>query len=77
MRDVLQAVPNKVCADMNRQLDAPFDTKEVKTALFRMYPTKAPGPDGYTQYLTYKHSPIQPLRLGAALSFLSVIGISA
>jgi hypothetical protein len=27
-------------------LDAPFEMSEIKTALFEMYPTKAPGQDG-------------------------------
>ena len=32
---------------MNEMLNAPFDTKEMKGAPFEMYPTKAPGPDGF------------------------------
>jgi hypothetical protein len=28
-------------------LDAPFEMKEVKAALFEMFPTKAPSPDGF------------------------------
>ncbi|KAK1606371.1 hypothetical protein QYE76_030044 [Lolium multiflorum] len=32
---------------MNEQLDRPFSNEEVKAALFEMYPTKAPGPDGF------------------------------
>jgi hypothetical protein len=47
MREVLDAVPVKVIANMNLMLDAPFATEEVKIALFEMYPTKAPGPDGF------------------------------
>jgi hypothetical protein len=50
MDEVLRLVPVKVCASMNAMLDAPFDTVEVKTALFEMYPTKAPGPDGFTAH---------------------------
>jgi hypothetical protein len=32
---------------MNRKLNSDFEAKEVKTALFEMYPTKLPGPDGF------------------------------
>jgi hypothetical protein len=45
--EVLDTVPVKVTAEMNSQLLAPFDTGEVKAALFQMFPTKAPVPDGY------------------------------
>jgi hypothetical protein len=47
MREVLDAVPVKVTANMNLMLDAPFVVEEVKNALFEMYPTKAPGPDEF------------------------------
>jgi hypothetical protein len=47
MDEVLASVPVKVSELMNNMLDAPFDPVEVKTALFEMYPTKAPGPDGF------------------------------
>jgi hypothetical protein len=47
MDEVLRCVPTRVDADMNSKLDAPFTAKEVKSALFEMYPTKAPGPDGF------------------------------
>jgi hypothetical protein len=47
MDEVLRCVPTRVDADMNSMLDAPFTAKEVKSALFEMYPTKAPGPDGF------------------------------
>jgi hypothetical protein len=44
---VLDTFPMKVTSLMNEMLDAPFDTSEVKAALFEMYPTKAPGPDRF------------------------------
>jgi hypothetical protein len=47
MREVLDSVPVKVTTNMNMMLDAPFVVEEVKNALFEMYPTKAPGPDGF------------------------------
>ena len=45
MESVLSTVPAKVTAAMNEQLMKPFEKKEVKTALFQLSPTKAPGPD--------------------------------
>jgi hypothetical protein len=32
---------------MNETLNAPYTAEEVKVALYQMFPTKAPGPDGY------------------------------
>lgn len=39
--------PSKVSSQMNVELTAPYTEHEVKTGLFQMFPTKAPGPDGY------------------------------
>ena len=47
MEAVLNCVPTKVTAEMNELLVAPYKEEEVKTALFQMFPTKAPGPDGF------------------------------
>jgi hypothetical protein len=47
MEGVLRCVPKRVGPEMNRKLDALFVASEVKTALFEMYPTKAPGPDRF------------------------------
>ena len=33
-------------AVMNENLMAPFEHEEIKRALFQMFPTKAPGPNG-------------------------------
>ena len=46
MDRVLNTVPVKVTAAMNEGLLAPFEKEEVKIALFQIFPTKAPGPDG-------------------------------
>ena len=47
MHEVLDTVPVKVSSNMNLMLDKPFDMAEVKAALFEMYPTKGPGPNGF------------------------------
>jgi hypothetical protein len=46
MEAILGTVPVKVMLEMNDKLLMPFTGLEVKEALFQMFPTKAPGPDG-------------------------------
>lgn len=55
MGEVLDTVPIKVTAAMNDQLIAPFQEKEVKEALFQMFPTKAPGPDSFPAHFFQRH----------------------
>lgn len=55
MDGVLYCVRWKVTAMMNEWLDASYTAEEVKTALFRMYPTKAPGPDGFPVHFFQRH----------------------
>lgn len=55
MDQILKHVPVKVTAAMNEQLLAPYDEKEVKTVLFQMFPTKAPGPDGFPAHFFQRH----------------------
>lgn len=55
MDQVLEMVPRKVTDEMNATLNAPYDIKEVKTALFQMFPTKAPGPDGFPAHFFQRH----------------------
>jgi len=55
MESVLNVVPMKVTPEMNDQLLAPFVEKEVKDALFQMFPTKAPGPDGLPAHFFQRH----------------------
>ena len=43
---VTDSIPVRVSPDMNNCLARPFDAEEVKSALFGMSPTKAPGFDG-------------------------------
>jgi len=55
MDRVLNTVPVKVTAAMNEGLLAPFEKEEVKIALFQMFPTKAPGPDGMPAHFFQRH----------------------
>ena len=55
MDAVLDHVPRKVTAEMNSNLCAPYTKEEVKTALFQMFPTKAPGPDGFPAHFYQRH----------------------
>lgn len=45
--EVLSHIPPRVDAAMNNMLNAQYTNSEVKAALFQMFPTKAPGPDGF------------------------------
>jgi hypothetical protein len=47
MDRVLSIVPLKVTAEMNSKLLDPYTEGEVKEALFQMFPTKAPEPNGF------------------------------
>ena len=44
---LLDTVPTKVTGEMNDMLLKPIGLEEVKNTLFQMFPTKAPGPDGF------------------------------
>jgi hypothetical protein len=55
MEEVLGTVPIKVTPAMNDGLLKPFEEKEVKEALFQMFLTKAPGPDGFPAHFFQWH----------------------
>jgi hypothetical protein len=55
MDRVLNHVPRKVTPAMNDIVTAPYTNEDVKKALFQMFPTKAPGPDGYPAHVFQRH----------------------
>ena len=55
MERVIDTVPTRVTLAMNDKLNAPYTQREVKIALFQMYPMKAPGPDGYPAHFFQHH----------------------
>jgi len=55
MERVLDTVPRKVTSEMNTLLLSPYSMEEVKIALFQMFPTKAPRPDGFPAHFFQHH----------------------
>lgn len=54
MEEVLSHIPCKVNHEMNMMLMDIYTEKEVKEALFQMFPTKSPGPDGFPMHFFQK-----------------------
>lgn len=54
LEKTLGAIQPCVTDSMNQSLCAPYTFEEVRVALFQMYPTKSPGPDGMAP-LFYQH----------------------
>jgi hypothetical protein len=55
MEAVLATVPVKVTAHMNDRLLKQFEEKEIKEALFQMFSTKAPSPNGFPAHFFQRH----------------------
>ncbi|CAM8916564.1 unnamed protein product [Rhodiola kirilowii] len=71
MINSMQCVPNIITEDHNRVLTEPYAESEIKTALFQLYPYKAPGLDGFPAGFFQKFwSTIKQDFIAACLSIL-------
>lgn len=55
MGSVYEAVQNRLSAEAVMELDRPFSTEEVVTAMKQMHPYKAAGPDGMNPIFYQKY----------------------
>ena len=53
--EVLMHVPCQVTPAMNATLCVSYTNEEVKRALFQMFPSKAPSPDGFPAHFYQRH----------------------
>jgi hypothetical protein len=71
-RVVLDAIPQKVTAEMNESLNLSYTDEEIRVALFQMGPTKAPGPDGFPALFYQTHWEFLKIEICSAVrSFLT------
>ena len=72
LEECLNGVNSKITPDMQQVLSSMFCAEEVKTALFQMGPTKAPGPDGMNAlfYQKFWHV-VGDMVVNAVLDFLN------
>lgn len=55
MSELLQFVTPQVTVVMNESLERDYTAEEVRTTLFQMAPSKAPGIDGFTAGFFQRH----------------------
>ena len=55
MDGLMDLVPTRVSDQMNAHIDMAYTAQEVKTPLFQMAPSKAPGVDGFTAGFFQRH----------------------
>lgn len=71
LEDVLNSVDKVVINDIRDSLLQTYTAKEVRTTLFQMHPSKAPSPDGMSQFFFQKFwSIVGPDVTSAMLSVL-------
>ena len=54
MEKVIELVDHVVTEEMTQSLVRPYTEEEIRTALFQMHPSKAPGPNGMLPFFFQK-----------------------